>query len=194
LQLASGDERGRAYRWGAAFFGIAAVAGLVALPYALRCCSRFTSEQLALREATGWEPPGPAITVALMDWPMGFRLFLMMIVAAVICTLAMIALSVIARREQRPETTTSNLRRLIVVRAFLSSVIVALLYILAAYTTGFFGIPGGPHNLVWLLGIPVLVAWMGKPSLFGFALGFPLAITGFVCVMIISLTLRIPLD
>lgn len=154
----------RAYRWGAAFFGIVAVAGLVLMPYALRCCSSFSSEELALREQTGWEPPGPAITVALMDWPRGFRVFLMMIVAAAICTLAMIALSVIARWEQRPGTTTSSVPRWIAVRVFLSSVVVAVLYILGAYTTGFFGIAGGPHNLVWLLGIPCLSRGWASPT------------------------------
>ena len=184
----------RAYRWGAAFFGIVAIAGLAALPHALRCCSSFSSEQLALREQIGWEPPGPAITVALMDWPLGFRVFLMMIVAAVICTLAMIALSVIARREQRPETASRSVQRWIGVRVFLSSVVVAVLYLLGFYAAGFFGIPNGPHNLVWLLGIPTLVAWMGKPNLRGAALGCPLALTGFVCLIVIGLTLRIPLD
>jgi hypothetical protein len=183
----------RAYRWGAAFFGIVALVGLAALPYAFRCCSQFSSGELAFRKATGWDPPDPAITVALMNWPMGFRLFLMTLVAAVICTLAMILLSVIARREQRVETAMSSLWRWIIARAVLSSVIIGVLYILGAYMTGFFGIPGGPHNLAWLIGIPVIVAWMGKPSLRGLALGFPLALTGFICLIIISLTLRIPL-
>lgn len=183
----------RAYRWGAAFFGIVAVAGLATLPYALRCCSSFSSEELALNEEIGRERTAPAITVALMDWPLGFRVFLMMIVAAVICTVAMIALSAIARREQRPGTTTSRVQRWIGVRVFLSSVVVAVLYILGFYTSGFFS-ASGPHNLVWVLGIPVLVAWMGKPSLRGLELGCPLALLGFVCLIIISLTLRIPID
>jgi heme/copper-type cytochrome/quinol oxidase subunit 2 len=183
----------RAYKWGAAFFGIVAVAGLAAMPYALRCCSSFSSEELALREQTGWETTGPAITAALMDWPLGFRLFLMMIVVALICTLAMTAMAVIAHREQQPETT-SSIPGWIAVRVLLSSVVVAVLYILATYTIGFFGMSRGPHNLVWLLGIPVLVAWMGKPNLRGLAFGFPLALTGFACLAIISLTLDIPLD
>jgi hypothetical protein len=118
----------------------------------------------------------------------------MLIVAAVICTLAMIALSVIARREQRPDLRISSVHRWIGVRVFLSSVVVAVLYLLGFYTTGFFGIARGPHNLVWLLGIPVLIAWLGKPNVRGLALGCPLALSGFVSLAIISLTLRIPLD
>jgi hypothetical protein len=183
----------RAYRWGAAFFGIVAVAGVALLPYTLRCCSTFSPEELALRQQTGRELPGPSVTVALLDWPLGFRLFLMMIVAAIICTLAMIALWVIARRERRAETM-SSVRQWIAVRVFLSSVVVAVLYLLGIHTAGFFGVATGPHNLLWLLGIPVLIAWMGQPNRRGLALGCPLALTGFVCVIIISMTLRIPLD
>jgi hypothetical protein len=129
-----------------------------------------------------------------MDWPLGFRLFLMMIVAAVICTIAMIVMSVIAHWAQRPETTATDLCRGVIARAVLSSVVVGVLYILAAYTTGFFGIPGGSHNLIWILGIPALVAWMGKPTLLGWILGAPLVFTGSACVVVISLTLNIPLD
>ena len=175
-------------------FGIAAVAGLATLPHALRCCSSFSSEELAIGEQAGWEPPGPAITVALMDWPSGFRLFLMMIVAAVICSLAMIALSVIARREQRPETAPTIVRRWIGVRALLSSLVVAVLYLLCIPAVSYFGVARGPHNLVWLLGIPMLVAWMGRPSLRGLALGLPLAVTGFACLIVICVNLELPLD
>ena len=152
----------RAYKWGAAFFGIAAVSGVAALSY-----------------STSW---------------VEYRLLLVMMVAAIICTVAMVTLSVIARREERLETSASSLHRFIIVRAALSSLVVGVLYTLIAYTIGLLRIPGGPHNLSWGLGIPVVVAWMGKPSLRGLKLGCPLALTGFACFIIIGLTLGMPLD
>lgn len=183
----------RTFHWGAVLFGSVAAIGLATLPYASRCCSRFSAEDLALRKAIEWEPPGPAITNALMGWPLGFRLILLIIVGAIICAVAMTILASVAYREQRVEPTTSD-RRWIALRAVMSSMIVGVLYLVAIYTTGFFGVSRGPHNLVWMLGIPAAIGWMNHPKLRGVAFGAPLALTGFVCLIIISLSLQIPLD
>ena len=182
------------YQWGAAGFGLIAVCGIVALPYAVRCCSRFSPDELAFRRQLGWESPGPAITAALMDWPLGFRLFLMTIVASIICAAAMIGMAYAVHRETRPDATDAAIHGGIAVRVLLSSITVGVLYLLSAYVVGFFGISRGPHNFAWMLGIPLVVAWIGKPGPLGCALGLPLAFTGFVCLVIISMTLQIPLD
>ncbi len=106
----------------------------------------------------------------------------------------MIGMMFAVRRETRADATAVAIQGGIAVRVLLSSMVVGVLYLLSAYAAGFFGISRGPHNLAWMLGIPMLIAWMGKPSLLGFALRIPLALTGFVCLVILSMTLQIPLD
>jgi len=184
----------RAYKWGAILFGILAATGLALLPYAIRCCSRFSPQDIALQEASGWGPPGPAITGALMDWPMGFRLLLLTIVAAILCAAAMFSMMKIAGWEQRQGTPPGALRRAIAARALLSSAVVGILYLLAAYAVGYIGASTGPHNLVWLAGIPLAVAWAGKPGPLGLVLAVPLAFAGFLCLILISVLFQIPLD
>jgi hypothetical protein len=184
----------RSYKWGAVLFGIVAAVGLVLLPHAVSCCSRFSPQDIALRETLGWSAPGPLITAALMDWPLGFRLLLLTIVAALVCAAAMLSMMMIARSEQRQDATVGALRRAFALRALISSLVVGVLYLLATYAAGYVGASRGLHNLVWLAGIPVVVAWIGKPSWVGLALGVPLAITGFACLILISVTLQIPLD
>ena len=125
---------------------------------------------------------------------MGFRLFLMAVVASVICASAMIGLAFTARWEARTNATAFGIQVGYGLRVLLSSIVVGVLYLLCFYTVGFFGIGGGPHNLSWAIGIPVVVAWLGKPGAFGCALGLPLAFTGFVCLLLICLVFQIPLD
>jgi hypothetical protein len=195
--MAGDSEQRRAislYKCGAAAFGLLSVSGLLALPYALRCCSGFEPDEVAFRQAVGWATSGPAIRTALLDWPMGFRLFLMAVVASVICASAMIGLAFTARWEARTNATAFGIQVGYGLRVLLSSIVVGVLYLLCFYTVGFFGIGGGPHNLSWAIGIPVVVAWLGKPGAFGCALGLPLAFTGFVCLLLICLVFQIPLD
>lgn len=188
----------RGYRWGASFFALATICGLAVLPFAISCCSRFTPEQSAESMAlggNGWAPGITPVAVALLDWPMGFRLLVMMLAASLLCFSATIAMLLISRSKLRG---SGSLRRAgpawgVIAQAVLSSFMVGLLYILAVYVTGFAGYVG-PANLVWMAGIPMAVGFMARPRLSGLALGVPLALGGWVCLGIISMTVGIPLD
>jgi len=128
----------------------------------------------------------------LLDWPLDFRVFLLALVAGIVCTAAMLVLSFVSRWEARATGTSRSWA--IAVRFALSSWVVGVLYIPAIYAIAYFRVPGGPHNLLWMLGIPMAVGLMGWPRRSGLAWGMALTISGWFCLWLVSLTVDVPLD
>jgi hypothetical protein len=127
---------------------------------------------------------------------MGFRLLLITIVAAALCLLTTVTLFLLARASewQRASTSRSPFRwPIFAARTVVASFMVSVLYFLAVYAFGYLGYLG-PLNLIPGLGIPVLVGLLEYPRPAGALLGIPLAITGFLCTALISLTVGIALD
>jgi hypothetical protein len=190
------ERKARRYRWVGSVFGGVVVAELIALPYAIRCCSRFSADVQKFRTDAHWDPHVGWFAKFLLDWPMEFRLVVMTITAAILCLLATMMLSLLSRVSERQNGADGRgtLRWLVFgARTAVASFMVAVLYLLAIYACGYVGYMG-PRNLVWYLGIPVLVALIEYPRPAGALLGVPLAITGSLCVALISLTVGIPLD
>ena len=186
------------YWWGSIFFAVAVAAAVACLPYAISCCSRFSKEQIAIRASFGehgWAPGITPVAIALLDWPMGFRLLIMTIVAATLCLLCTVSLLFAARsRNVAGGPHSAAYAWLPVGEALLGSFMVGVLYILAAYAVGFKGYIG-PGNLLWFFGVPAAIAFMIRPSLLqGLVWTLPLLIGGWVCMAIISVSVGIPLD
>ena len=184
------------YRWGAWFFGLVALCSLAALPFAATCCSRFSAEDMAADAAlggNGWSPDITPLAIALLDWPMGFRLLLMTSVAAILCFATTVTLLFVRQRNaERQEKRI--LSRVGVAQAVLGSFMVGVLYILAAYAVGYVGYRG-PANALWFIGIPMAVAVMQKPSIQSALLWtIPLLLGGWLSMGILSMTIGIPLD
>jgi hypothetical protein len=187
----------RGYRWGGGFFAFVALCSLASLPYAISCCSRFSAEELADRASfggNGWAPGITPLAVALLDWPMGFRLLVMTVVAAILCLAATITLHLFASYTAK-ETLSRRARMLKPIgEAVLGSFIVGVLYILAAYGVGYAGYIG-PANAIWFVGIPVLVSLMEHKRLTSaFLWSAPLLLGGWVSMGVFSMTVGIPLD
>jgi len=187
----------RGYRWGGGLFAFVALCSLASFPYAISCCSRFSAEELAERASfgsNGWAPSITPLAVALLDWPMGFRLLVMTAVAAILCLAATITLLLLARFN--PKETSD--RRAHVLKSIgevvLGSFMVGVLYILAAYGVGYAGYLG-PTNAIWFVGIPMLVSLMEHKRLATALLWFvPLLLGGWMWMGLLSMTVGIPLD
>jgi hypothetical protein len=183
----------RGYRSGAWLFGLTALVCIAALPYAVRCCAHFSPADLKLRAEFGGGSREPGITPlaeALHDWPMGFRLLLMTLVATTICFASTLASLSLARRENLADQRTVWRP---IVRAVLACLMVGVLYILGAYATGFVSYLG-PRNLLWMLGVPAAIALMCWPRPIGALMTLPLAIGGWIALAILSIGLGIQLD
>ena len=185
------------YRWGGGLFAFVAFCSLASLPFAIGCCSRFTAAELAERASfgsNGWAPGITPLAVTLLDWPMGFRLLVMTIVAAILCFGATITLFLLARYSAK-ETPDRRARVLKAIgEVALGSFIVGVLYILAAYGVGYIGYLG-PANAIWLVGIPMLIALMERGRLTSALLWtVPLLLGGWVWMGVLSIAVGIPLD
>ena len=189
------DERG--YRWGSIFFALVVASSLACLPYAISCCSHFSTEHLARRASFGsrWAPGITPLTVALLDWPMGFRLLILTIVAASLCFVATVAGFVILRRRQTEELNGGSARIwLSVSDALLGSLMVGVLYIFGLFCVGYIGYLG-PLNVLWFVGVPLTVALIQHGCTLRAVLWtFPLLLGGLVCTGVLSITVGIPLD
>lgn len=178
------------YRIGACLFALTVVICLAVLPFAASCCSHLSSQEQALSATVGHAPWAAGITplaVALLDWPMGFRLLLLTLTAAILCLVATLASAALSRRSIGQGWWSDF------ARGVLACFTVGVLYILAAYVTGYFGYLG-PANVGWMLGIPALVAFMNIPRPIGLLFSVPLALGGWIGAGVISLTIGIPLD
>ena len=188
----------RSYRWGANFFGLVLAASSAFLPHALSCCSRFSNDDLALKASfgvKGWAPGITPLVIALLDWPMGFRLLVLIMVAASLCFVATVAGLLILRRMQRDGGEGGSVPLWFSVsEAVLGSLMVGVLYIVAAYATGYVGYIG-PRNALWFVGVPMAVALIQqeRPSR-ALLWTFPLLLGGWLSMGILSITVGIPLD
>lgn len=187
----------RGYCWGVGLFAFVALCSLASLPFAISCCSRFTAEELAESASlggNGWAPGTTPMAIALLDWPMGFRLLVMTIVAAMLCLAATISLLLFTRytTKQTPGRLARILRA--IGEVALGSFIVGVLYILAAYGRGYVGYIG-PGNAIWFAGIPMLIALMEHRCLKSALLWtVPLFLGGWVWTVVLSMIVGIPLD
>lgn len=73
----------------------------------------------------------------------------------------------------------------------LGSVVVGALYFL--FVTTIRPSPG-PLNLLWMLGLPVLVGLLLRPRPIGLALGLPLAVAGSLWLFAAAVAFQLPLD
>lgn len=181
------------YHWGAWFFGLIIVCCVAVLPHAVSCCSQFSAADLQFRAqfgAKGWAPGITPLAVALLDWPMGFRLFLMTLVTAIICFLSSLAGFFVARAGNVDGSWGVGRS---VVQGLLACLMVGVLYILAAYATGFIGYLG-PANMLWMIGVPAVIAILTWPRLTGLLMALPVGIGGWLMLAVISMTVGIPLD
>jgi hypothetical protein len=183
----------RGYRWGAWLFGLAGLTCVALMPHAVQCCSRFAEADLRLRMefgANGWSSGTSRVATALLDWPMGLRLLLMALVAAIVCSAATFASILIVRSEM---LAAENAIWKSVVRGVLACLIVGVLYLLSIYATGFIGYLG-PLNLLWMVAVPAAIALMAWPCPRGVLMTAPLAIGGWIALAAISIGLGIPID
>jgi hypothetical protein len=172
-------------------FGLLIVGCVVALPHAISCCSHFSAADLKLRAqfTKNLDPHTTPVAVALLDWPMGFRLLLMTLVAAIICFL----LCVIGVFVARADDVGGGRGRGESIKLVLGSLMVGVLYILAAYLTGFIGYVG-PANLLWVIGVPAVIAIITWPRPIGIPMALPVGIGGWIALIAICMTVGIPLD
>jgi hypothetical protein len=188
----------RGYRWASIFFGLVLGISLAFLPHAIGCCSRFSAEDMAIRASFGnhgWAPGITPLAVAMLDWPMGFRLLVMTLVAACLCLVASLTGLLLARR-MNADGAAGGAPRLwyIVGQGVLGSFMVGVLYILAAYAVGYEGYLG-PRNALWFVGLPLAVALVQQSRLQRAILWtFPLLLGGWVWMAVLSMTVGIPLD
>lgn len=183
----------RGYRIGAWFFALVTLLCSAILPLAISCCSRFLPSRLPTGAAVDSDRLSPGIkpaAVALLDWPMDFRLFLMTLVAAVLCLFSTLASAFLTRASSRQGAWAAWAA---CARAVFACMTVGVLYILASYVAGFVGYRG-PANLIWMAGIPVLIALTHAPRLAALLISFPLFIGGWVAMAVIGMTVGIPLD
>lgn len=180
----------RGYRWGAWLFGLTGVACVAAMPYAVNCCSHLPDSDLLSMEPYRRSPYITPVAAALLDWPMGFRLLLMTLAAAVICFSSTLASMFLIQNEP---TEAGTIPRKSVVQAILACLQVGVLYILATYAVGFLGYRG-PLNLLWGAGVPAAIAAMVWPRLGWIRMTIPLAIGGWAALAAISIGFGIPLD
>ena len=52
----------------------------------------------------------------------------------------------------------------------------------------------GLANLLWVLGVPLVVGLFVRPRAMGLALSLPLGVTGWLWLLTVALTFRIPLE
>jgi hypothetical protein len=120
---------------------------------------------------------------------MGFRLLVMSIVAAAVCLLSTVSLLALLRRSGGRCSM-----RLAAGQTIVGAFMVGVLYILAAYAVGYVGYRG-TWNAAWLVGIPMMVAFIQTPRLpHAFLWIFPLLVGGWLCMGVLSMTVGIPLD
>jgi len=181
------------YRWGSLLFGLVALCCLAALPRAIACCSQFSGADVQLPIKPGqstWEAGITPVAVALLDWPMGFRLLLMTLVAALICLAACLTgLLVVPKEGDEPAAGTSKS----IARLLLASLMTGVLYILAVYGTGFLGYVG-PANFLWMAGVPTVMALITWPRPRGVLFAVPVGIGGWIATIAICIAVGIPLD
>ena len=85
------------YRIGVWFFGTIALCSLLTLPLAYSQCADCSGHP---NFRNNWEPNATPLAVALLDWPMGFRLLLITFVAAVLCLGAVTAMLHVAQKSE----------------------------------------------------------------------------------------------
>ncbi len=190
------ERTARSHFCAGSFFALASLVGLAAFPFAVGCCSRFSFEQEKFRWGMRFDPHVGWFARTLLNWPMGFRLLVMATATAIVCSIATALLFLLKRRfERRTDARIGRVAKLssLAARAAIASFVVGVLYILAVYVTGYFGYEGS-LNLLWLLGIPALIALLEYPRPIGILLGIPLMFTGFVCTGLISILAGSGLD
>lgn len=179
----------RGYRFGAALFGLAAVISAVAVAYGSYCCAAFSVEDQAILTSLG-APDRRGVqwlTAALLDWPLGFRLSLMILTTAIFgFAVALCELIFFSKNDKFARLSK-------IFRPPSAALLVGSIYILIIYIAGFFGYKG-PLILIAWLGAAVLVSLMYFPNRNGLILAIPLAIVGFGAAAIISMVMGIGWD
>lgn len=185
------------YRWAGSFYALVLVACLISLPSAIKCCSRFSPQEDAYWRNANYPSNYGWFAKDLLNWPSGFRLLVMTIVAATLCLLATFTLYLIARhtpdnRDARNRPTGLLIR--FIVRAAVASFTTAVLYVLMAWLLGYIGRAPGPDMRVMMLTIAALIGLQEVPGPLGLLLAIPLFLSGLIFTALISLFVGIPLD
>ena len=176
----------RGYRFGTAVFGLATVLSAVAVAYGSYCCAAFSTEDQAILTSLGapqrrgmqW------LTAALMDWPMGFRLSLMILTTSIFGFAAALCGLILFSKNDRFARLSK------IFRPLSAALLVGIIYILVIYIAGFFGYRGPLVMVAWL-GAAMLVSLMHLPNRNGLILAIPLAIAGFGAAAVVSMVMGI---
>jgi len=178
-------DRATRHRFGvlAALLVLMVLAGLVSLPLLQHCCP---DQPLPV----GWEPPNRSLLDRLFFMDMVPRLAALAVAAGTAALTALAGIYAVTAKVENREAEGRSLGFVGIVRAVAAAFVVGLLYLYSFFLTGYF--QWGWFNLVWIIGVPVLLAAQTGRNKFERQWGgLFLIIPGFVSEMALMIVLRI---